>query len=114
MPEAQAKPRVDDQPPAEKSVRLQRREARMKFVRDAREPRKVRVSPTKEEFRTLIAHPNGGGFRSTGSVEWPLDSFTKRRIRDGDVIVEARAPNQPAPSQAPSGGTSAPIDQSLD
>lgn len=84
---------VKDKP--EKSLRVQRREARMKFVRDAREPRKVRVSPAKEEYRGLIKHPNGGGFRSSGSIEWPFDTFTKRRIRDGDVIVEAREQNKP-------------------
>lgn len=97
----------------ERSQRVLRREARMKFVRDARTPRKVRVSPAKELFRGLIKHPNGGGFRSSGSVEWPLDSFTKRRIRDGDVIVEKREKNQPeeakaAPKAAPRGYTAPP------
>lgn len=77
-----------------KSLRLQRREARMKFVSDARTPRKVRVAPAKEEHRGILSHPNAGGFRSSGSVEWPLDSFTKRRIRDGDVVVEEREQNK--------------------
>lgn len=79
----------------EKSIRLQRREARMKMVRDAQQPRKVRVSPANEDHRGLLTHPNAGAFRSSGSIEWPLDSFTKRRIRDGDVTVEQRAQNQP-------------------
>lgn len=91
MPEEQ--PRSEN--PPEKSVRLQRREARMKRVKDAREPRKVRVTPTRESLRAILKHPNAGAFRSSGSLEWPYDSFTRRRIRDGDVTVEKREQNKP-------------------
>lgn len=96
MPENTTQPQTEQPQPPEKkkSLRLQRREARMKFVKDARTPRKVRVAPANEDHRGRLAHPNAGGFRSSGSVEWPLDSFTKRRIRDGDVKVEERAQNK--------------------
>jgi hypothetical protein len=93
--EQQTRESPDHPDKPERSQRVLRREARRKLVREARTPRKVRVSPTKPEFRNLIKHPNGGGFRSSGSVEWPLDSFTKRRIRDGDVVVEKREQNKP-------------------
>lgn len=86
---------MPDQDKPEKSLRLQRREERMDFVRKAKEPRKVRVTPAREELRKLLKHPNAGGFRSSGSVEWPLDTFTKRRIKDGDVTVEEREQNKP-------------------
>lgn len=39
-----------------------------------------------------IKHPNGKSFRDDGSAEWPNDQFTKRRIKDGDVTMEAPDP----------------------
>jgi hypothetical protein len=54
----------------------------------------VRVIPRDEGIRKLLRHPlRGRGFPSTGSVEWPLDTFTRRRIRDGDVTVEKPVEN---------------------
>lgn len=48
----------------------------------------IRVEPKNEDLRRVMFHPVGKiKFRSTGSVEWPDDQFTRRRIRDGDVIV---------------------------
>jgi hypothetical protein len=52
-----------------------------------KQPR-VRVTPKDDTIRGLIKHPSGVKFPAEGSVEWPLDSFTRRRIRDGDVTVE--------------------------
>jgi len=50
---------------------------------------RVRVEPVNEEFRHLLKHPNGMAFRDNGSIEWPLDRFTHRRIREGSIkIVE--------------------------
>ena len=50
---------------------------------------RVRVEPTDEKFRGVLRHPGGMGFRTAGSVEWPYDSFTVRRINDGSIkIVE--------------------------
>ena len=48
----------------------------------------VRVLPKNDSIRKLIKHPVGGPFRGEGSSEWPNDSFTARRIADGDVTVE--------------------------
>ena len=105
MPE-QARPDKPDRPerqPGEKSIRFKRRAERREFVRLGREPRKVRVTPVSDEMRKILKHPRKGGFRSSGSVEWPLDSFTKRRIRDGDVTVEERAQNPKGGSDAGEG-----------
>jgi hypothetical protein len=33
-------------------------------------------------------HPKGTAFDSNGMADWPNDSFTQRRIRDGDVTLE--------------------------
>jgi hypothetical protein len=38
----------------------------------------------------VLAHPKAGKFRAQGSVDWPDDTFTHRRIADGDITkVEA-------------------------
>jgi hypothetical protein len=49
----------------------------------------LRVEPANDTMRRLLKHPHGGGFRSSGSIEWPDDTFTRRRLRDGDIkLVE--------------------------
>jgi len=48
----------------------------------------VRVLPKNDAIRKLIKHPVGGPFRAEGAAEWPSDSFTARRIADGDVTAE--------------------------
>lgn len=45
----------------------------------------IRVEPANEDMRRLLKHPQAGRFRSEGSLEWPDDTFTHRRLRDGDV-----------------------------
>ena len=54
---------------------------------NSRIPR-VRVLPADEVMRRLLRHPNGMGFRSEGSVEWPLDKCTQRRLGEGSIIIE--------------------------
>jgi hypothetical protein len=65
--------------------------------RDFNESRRVvRVVPTNEALRMFLRHGNTRvGFPAEGSAEWPNDAFTKRRIADGDVRIEAL----PAPEQ---------------
>jgi hypothetical protein len=65
---------------------LAARNERLKKI-TPKQPR-VRVLPTKEDFRHVIKHPSGIRFPEQGSVEWPLDKFTRKRIADGDVIIE--------------------------
>lgn len=54
----------------------------------------MKVLPTSEEKRKVLKHPTGGKFLPQGPADWPDDSFTHRRIRDGDVTVvkEEEAP----------------------
>lgn len=47
----------------------------------------IRVEPANEDLRRVMKHPSGIRFRSEGSVEWPDDQFTRRRIKAGDVKV---------------------------
>jgi hypothetical protein len=60
---------------------------------------RVRVLPRDETIRKYIVHwPTRIAFPATGSVEWPNDRFTQRRIRDGDVTVEGAEEKKAAPS----------------
>ena len=57
----------------------------------------IRVEPANDDMRRVLAHPKAGHFRSEGSMEWPDDTFTHRRLRDGDVKrVEAKDKGKPA------------------
>jgi hypothetical protein len=52
--------------------------------------RVVRVLPRSDAIRKYIKHPKTRvGFPAEGSAEWPNDAFTKRRIIDGDISIEA-------------------------
>jgi len=49
----------------------------------------MKVWPKNDEMRKFLTHPLGNiAFREDGSAEWPDDSFTHRRIQDGDVTNE--------------------------
>ena len=68
-----------------------RMKARIKKVRDAVRIEGVRVVPasgegfTEEDMRRLLVHPSAGGFRASGDIEWPNDTFTKRRLAEGSI-----------------------------
>lgn len=66
---------------------------------------RVRVEPTSEALRHVLRHPNGMAFRPQGSVEWPFDRFTHRRLRDGSIKVveqaDARKPAEKPKAKAP-------------
>lgn len=68
-----------------------RRHERMKKFNQERATKRVRVFPRDDNVRRDIKHqPNGLRFPAGGgSVEWPLDQFTKRRLRDGTVMLES-------------------------
>ena len=69
----------------------QRSKARIARIRSMQQRKGVRVEPRDEDIRRVLKHPSGVRFRSEGSVEWPDDKFTWRRLRDGDVkLVEER------------------------
>ena len=76
----------------EKSQRHQQIEAnraRVAPVMQAQRAKPVRVVPKNDTIRKYLRHhPSGIRFPASGSVEWPMDNFTRRRIADGDVTVE--------------------------
>jgi hypothetical protein len=73
----------------------------------------VRVEPaggegfTADDMRRLLKHPKAGGFRSEGDIEWPNDTFTFRRLKEGSITLakpsekEAKPPAAPPPSEPP-------------
>lgn len=70
------------------SLRGLRSKQRLEKMRGAA-PAGVRVLPATDGYRKVLKHPGRGGFPAEGSTEWPNDRFTKRRIADGSVTVEA-------------------------
>jgi len=93
----------------EAKPQTQRPENPRKAIREARQrrlrvidgpPRTIKVFAANEDMRAVLRHPNKIRFRSALSegVEWPNDSFTKRRIADGSVRIDGPAsPSDPVP-----------------
>ena len=82
--------------------RHQRRQDKIKEVRDATKIPMVKVLPRDDAVRKFIAHmPGNIKFPAEGPAKWPFDTFTKRRIRDGDVTLVEEQP-EPAPAAAAS------------
>jgi len=76
------------------------RQRRLERVAPATTVPRVRVLPANDDLRRVLKHPiTGMRFRETGSVEWPLDTFTKRRLREGSITIEERK-QEAAPSDA--------------
>jgi hypothetical protein len=88
---------------------------RLRLIAEARKIPRVRVEPTSEEFRRAIRHPSGMRFRPEGSVEWPNDRFTQRRIAEGAVRIVEAADNrqQPPPTNGPQESVEPSPDQSV-
>jgi hypothetical protein len=75
----------------------ERMRARIQRVRNAIKVEGVRVVPaagdgfTEDQMRRLLKHPSAGGFRSEGSIEWPNDTFTRRRLKEGSVKLAEKS-----------------------
>ena len=81
----------------EPNIRWERRQARLALLKESKSgrPERVRVHPRDEIVRRDIKHgANKRGFPMEGSVEWPFDQFTKRRLRDGTVRLESAEETQ--------------------
>jgi hypothetical protein len=82
-------------------TRGQRRLAAIVEERERTRPSRIRVLPKNDELRKTLRHASGIAFPAEGSVEWPNDTFTQRRIRDGDVTVEQVIPQSAEQRMAP-------------
>lgn len=48
----------------------------------------MKVWPKDENMRKILVHPQGGiAFHEEGPIDWPDDSFTARRVADGDILL---------------------------
>lgn len=97
--------------PIPKSLtRNEARQARYREIAKAMQIQRVRVEPTSDKLRSFLRHPSGARFHATGSSDWPFDSFTHRRLRDGDIrVVSEEHPAHQAEAKPahPPGGTPA-------
>jgi hypothetical protein len=85
--------------PDPRATRNAAKQARLQAIRKSRELPRVRVLPANDDLRRILKHPRGMAFRSTGSVDWPFDKYTQRRIADGSVTIEEeKKPEQHHPS----------------
>lgn len=57
----------------------------------------MKVWPTSDAMRKVLRHPhNNVAFRDEGPMEWPDDSFTHRRLTDGDIVLHDPSPQPQA------------------
>jgi hypothetical protein len=83
------------QPKPEPSARKKRQLERLALVKSLTQVPRVRVTPKNDDLRKILKHPTAGmAFRETGSVEWPYDTFTKKRELEGVITVEKREPRE--------------------
>jgi hypothetical protein len=87
--------------PDPRATRQAWKQARLQAIAAGRRLPTVRVLPASEEIRRVLRHPRAMAFRATGSVEWPRDSFTQRRLDDGSITIEAPHKAAPHPASAP-------------
>lgn len=58
----------------------------------------MKVMPKDDTMRKLLKHPNGNiEFREEGPTDWPDDSFTYRRLADGDIVLYEEPKSEPEP-----------------
>jgi hypothetical protein len=73
---------------------------RLALIAAANAVARVRVLPKNGLIRKYLKHePTRIAFREEGSIEWPLDNFTMRRLRDGDITIEQQDVEMQAPQQ---------------
>ena len=59
----------------------------------------MQVWPKNDVMRKILVHPSGQiAFHEEGPIDWPDDSFTARRVSDGDILLEEpKAPQSKKP-----------------
>lgn len=63
----------------------QARHDRLERLRDEQAIEQIKVVPRDDTMRRKLVHPSGVGFRSTGGATWPLDRFTRQRLKEGAI-----------------------------
>lgn len=47
----------------------------------------MKVIAKNDDVKKVLYHPTAGRFRDDGTADWPEDSYTARRIVDGDITT---------------------------
>jgi hypothetical protein len=76
---------------ATRSPAGQARQARLEMLKRENATPRVRVAPGNDAMRRLLTHPSGVGFHASGGAEWPLDRFTRRRLKEGAIVLAEKA-----------------------
>lgn len=72
----------------------------------------MKVWPKNETIRKILRHPLGKvGFHEQGPIEWPDDTFTYRRLQEGDITTEEPAAPETTAPQPPPVETAAPAEK---
>jgi hypothetical protein len=102
----------------ENSARKNQVEERKKLLSEINQrPQIVRVTASSPEIARALVHPKAGKFpKDGGSVGWPLDQFTRRRIAEGAVKVEEekqqeKRDEKPIGGSRRAGSQAPPVDQ---
>jgi hypothetical protein len=48
----------------------------------------MKVWPANLDMRKVMNHPIAGRFRDVGGGDWPEDTYTFRRMREGSIVTE--------------------------
>jgi hypothetical protein len=64
----------------------QARLAHLETLKRESAPERVKVRPGSDSMQRRLKHPSGVGLRAKGASDWPLDTFTKRRLKEGAII----------------------------
>ena len=65
----------------------QARRDRLEMLKRESEVEHVKVLPGSDSMQRRLEHPTGIGLRAKGASDWPLDTFTKRRLKEGAIIL---------------------------
>jgi len=61
----------------------------------------MKVWPATDDLRKVLRHPVGGPFEATGGKDWPEDTYTFRRLREGALLTQDPTPVVVAPPAPP-------------
>jgi hypothetical protein len=65
----------------------QARRDRLEMLKRESAVEHVKVLPGSDSMQRRLEHPTGIGLRAKGASDWPLDTFTKRRLKEGAIIL---------------------------
>lgn len=59
----------------------------------------MKVIAKNDEVKRVLYHPTAGAFREDGTAEWPEDTYTARRLADGDITTAEVATAEKEPGK---------------